>query len=141
MSVAALSVKTLRGPSLRAAVFERDKGICALCLLDTEALRRHLFDLRDRASGDRLKMGAWLEMMRAIGASVSGPLWEADHVRPVSAGGDSSLSNHRTLCVVGKGRGCHGKVTAELRAQLKRKPSRLRAQKRKGRSARRKARR
>src|SRR5205823_1533566 len=55
---------------LRECVFERDRGICAVCRIDTIALRGRK---------------SW---------------WEADHILPVVEGGDSNLENIRTLCVM-----------------------------------------
>ena len=54
--------------------------------------------------------------------------WHADHVVPVTEGGDSSLRNLRTLCTIGGSKdGCHGRVTRELRARMARRPSATRA--------------
>jgi len=89
---------------LRHKVFERDKGVCAVCQTDCEA--------------------AWLALKRSRGAArvrlqldwgLKGrsrkSLWDADHIVPVvEGGGECDLENLRTLCVK-----CHRAATAELR--------------------------
>jgi hypothetical protein len=88
---------------LRERLFERDRGVCACCGLDTMAewrrIRRLPFARR------RLAMADWgLHRGRTS-------LWDADHVRPVvEGGGECDLDNLRTLCLK-----CHRKATAELR--------------------------
>jgi 5-methylcytosine-specific restriction protein A len=70
----------------RLKVFERDKGVCAGCGLDTMAGRVR------------------------IAARGTGHLWQADHIIPVvEGGGECGLENLRTLC-----RACHLRETAEL---------------------------
>ena len=88
---------------LRKKVFERDRGVCALCGIDTEALRR---DKR------KLDYGARRRFEREWGARRS--LWDADHITPVAeGGGECDLANMRTLCLK-----CHREVTALLRRRL-----------------------
>jgi 5-methylcytosine-specific restriction endonuclease McrA len=85
---------------LRASVFARDRGVCALCATDTEALRRdkRKLDWRARKQFER----DWGQRRH---------LWDADHILPVAdGGGECDLSNLRTLCLL-----CHWKVTAEWR--------------------------
>lgn len=83
---------------LRDCVFERDRGICALCGTDCVALRRQP-----------------REALRAIGYT-EGDLrrktfWDADHILSVSeSGGLASLENYQSLCVL-----CHRVKTAKLR--------------------------
>jgi 5-methylcytosine-specific restriction enzyme A len=91
---------------LRTCVFTRDRGICALCGIDTEGERRRIA---------RLGFGARMRELRdlhAHGVIHRGrkSWWEADHILPVVEGGDSNLENLRTLCVP-----CHRGVTTELR--------------------------
>lgn len=86
---------------LREQVFARDRGVCALCGVDTEALRR---DKR------KLDFAARRQFEKEWGRRRS--LWDADHVLAVSeGGGECGLANIRTLCLL-----CHRKVTAALRA-------------------------
>jgi 5-methylcytosine-specific restriction enzyme A len=88
---------------LRAQVFERDKGVCARCGLDTEAMRRDKRKLDYRARKHFEK--DW---------GLRRHLWDADHIVPVAeGGGECNLSNMRTLCLK-----CHREATAQLRARL-----------------------
>jgi 5-methylcytosine-specific restriction endonuclease McrA len=85
---------------LRDQVFARDRGICALCGLDTVAEYRRLRRL------PRAKRPAFLAHRRS--------LWDADHILPVSrGGGECDLDNLRTLCLR-----CHREVTSKARDQL-----------------------
>lgn len=103
----------------RSVLRKRDGGVCALCGLDTERLRRiynrvlslarNLFDLRwpERdAFAQR-----WLErrLGRAIGALRSESWWDADHTTPLVEGGTHDATNIRTLCLW-----CHRDQTARL---------------------------
>jgi 5-methylcytosine-specific restriction enzyme A len=91
---------------LRDRVFERDRGICALCGADCVAALRHIKKLRGAA---RARASAeWNLRGRKS-------LWDADHILPVAqGGGECDLSNLRTLCLK-----CHRARTAELRARLR----------------------
>lgn len=83
---------------MRAAVFERDKGVCAVCRID-------VFD------GAVWKFGGHARTRRSRG---SGDLWQADHIVPViEGGGETGLENMRTLCTA-----CHKLATKELRARM-----------------------
>ena len=91
---------------LRECVFERDRGVCALCGIDTHRERRRIL---------RLPFSKRMAELRAL--QESGVIhrgrkswWEADHILPVVEGGDSNLENMRTLCIP-----CHRGVTTELR--------------------------
>jgi 5-methylcytosine-specific restriction protein A len=88
---------------LRTQVFARDHGVCAVCGLDTEALRK----------GKRtLDYNARKRFEKEWGARHN--LWDADHIVPVAeGGGECDLSNMRTLCLK-----CHRQATAELRRRL-----------------------
>lgn len=96
------------GSYLRDCVFERDRGICAICGLDTHRTRRRVMRL------------PFSERMRELRALQSRGMihrgrkswWEADHILPVVEGGDSNLENIRTLCIP-----CHREVTRALRAR------------------------
>ncbi len=80
---------------LREQTYRRDKGVCALCRVDTKEQDTRY---RQRARG-------------------SGKYWAADHIIPVAeGGGQCGLENIRTLCTA-----CHKQVTAELRKRLKKK--------------------
>lgn len=88
---------------LRQKVFERDRGVCAVCGVDTEALRR---DKR------KLDFAARRRFEKEWGSRRN--LWDADHVTPVvEGGGECGLVNMRTLCLK-----CHREATAELRRRM-----------------------
>jgi 5-methylcytosine-specific restriction endonuclease McrA len=84
---------------LRQRVFERDRGVCAECGIDTELLRKEKRKL-DYAARRRFEKD-W-------GARRN--LWDAHHILPVSqGGGECDLANMRTLCLK-----CHRRHTAGL---------------------------
>jgi len=88
---------------LRRQVFARDRGVCALCGLDTELLRKEKRKLDYRAR--RTFEKEWGSRRQ---------LWDADHIVPVAeGGGECGLSNMRTLCLR-----CHRAATVELRRRL-----------------------
>jgi 5-methylcytosine-specific restriction protein A len=92
---------------LREQVFLRDRGVCAECGVDTEALRK---DKR------KLDYRARRQFEKDWGSRRN--LWDADHIVPVvEGGGECGLSNMRTLCLK-----CHRAVTAELRKRLTQPP-------------------
>jgi 5-methylcytosine-specific restriction endonuclease McrA len=89
---------------LRKQVFARDRGVCAACGVDTEALRK-----------DKRKLD--YAARRAFEKQWGGRrhLWDADHIVPVAeGGGECGLDNLRTLCLK-----CHREATAALRARRK----------------------
>jgi 5-methylcytosine-specific restriction endonuclease McrA len=91
---------------LRERVFERDKGICAVCGTDCQAAFHHL--KRQRGTAKLRATAEWgLTKNRKS-------LWDADHIIPVvEGGGECDLANMRTLCLK-----CHRVHTAMLRARL-----------------------
>ena len=92
---------------LRDKVFERDRGVCAACGVDTVALRRDSRKLDYAARRQFLKTWGLRENSRKS-------LWDADHVIPVAeGGGQCDLSNMRTLCIK-----CHAVATAALRKRM-----------------------
>jgi 5-methylcytosine-specific restriction endonuclease McrA len=97
---------------LRSQVLARDRGICAICGLDTIEFYRR-FQLvpprKRRALGGQLDLP---ERRRSF--------WDADHILPVAeGGGECDLSNLRTVCLW-----CHQQHTAQLLQRLKGKPER-----------------
>jgi len=89
---------------LREQVFARDRGVCARCGLDTEAMRKHK---------RKLDFSARKQFEKEWG--IRRHLWDADHIVPVAeGGGECDLSNMRTLCLR-----CHRKATTELRERIK----------------------
>jgi 5-methylcytosine-specific restriction enzyme A len=95
---------------VREQLWLRDRGVCALCQVDTVAIGRRLARLpRARRKLEMAELG-WPAHRRI---TVGYGLWDADHVVPVvEGGGECGLDNYRTLCPV-----CHRRVTAELRAR------------------------
>jgi len=81
--------------ALRQRVRRRDRGVCALCRVNTLQLRRQL---KGR--------GMWARM-RERGFVPRRSLWELDHKIPLVDGGTHELSNLQTLCVP-----CHRKKSA-----------------------------
>jgi hypothetical protein len=124
----------------RHLVFQRDRGVCAACGLDTEALERDLGELRNRASQAWGHRGAtepgesegraaayrWLvaearqllrehgfkpeQFLWTTGARTSRSLWDADHIVPVCEGGGECALDNYRTLCVP----CHRRVTAEL---------------------------
>lgn len=84
---------------------KRDRGICAICGLDCEALKKRA---RILVGKDRLAL------MDEHGIPHHrSRFWDIDHIVPVvEGGGDSGPENLRTVCIK-----CHKKVTAELAAK------------------------
>lgn len=91
---------------LREKTFDRDRGICAECGIDTVAAFNELRKARGAARLRLLQRWALRTLNRRS-------LWDADHIVPVVEGGGAcDLSNIRTLCLI-----CHRKATAALRSR------------------------
>jgi 5-methylcytosine-specific restriction protein A len=89
---------------LRDQVFQRDRGVCAICHADSGAAYLEL--KRARGTHRRKLLAHW--GLKRLNRRT---LWDADHVLPVAeGGGECDLENIRTLCVK-----CHRTATAELR--------------------------
>lgn len=94
---------------LRAKVHERDRGVCAECGLDCDAieerLRRMTWEQKRRAAAEVSRMG--FDWDPGYGGRVS--LWDADHIQALDEGGAGwDLDNVQTLC-----QPCHKDKTAE----------------------------
>ncbi len=105
---------------MRDKVYERDKGICALCSTHCDVRREHqdeLYQMIKEAGVDwdlRFFVSETIRNFKASDCYKSGDGWQADHIVPVSEGGGlCGLDNYRTLCL-----GCHKKATAALVARL-----------------------
>ena len=97
---------------LRDQVFERDRGICSICRVDT---RTAYFDLKRSRGPHRQKLLVRWGLKRMNRRS----LWDADHILPVvEGGGECDLGNLRTLCLI-----CHRRQTLELRMRRLAPPS------------------
>jgi 5-methylcytosine-specific restriction endonuclease McrA len=93
---------------LRERTFERDRGVCSQCGVDTMSEWHHL--KRQRGTGRSRALAKW-----GLRGMTRKSLWDADHIVPVvEGGGGCDLDNIRTLCLI-----CHGKVTLQLRERLK----------------------
>lgn len=94
------------GSGMVRLVRKRDKGICKLCGLDCEALRKQFIKLP--------KDGRQLLLKKYSIPSHRKRFWDVDHIVPVVEGGGSvGLDGLRTLCIP-----CHLRVTRELRARM-----------------------
>lgn len=92
---------------LREQVFERDRGICAGCGIDTVTEARRLRFARGPGRASLLTHWGLRRRSRKS-------LWDADHIVPViEGGGECDLENIRTLCLR-----CHREVTVSLRRRL-----------------------
>lgn len=92
---------------LREQVLIRDRGVCAICHIDTLKAFRAL--KRSRGSSRTKLLEEW-GLKRISRRS----LWDADHILPVvEGGGECDLENIRTLCLR-----CHRTSTQQLRARL-----------------------
>jgi len=93
---------------LRDQVFARDRGVCAICGINTVVLR-----------GDKRKLDFAARRRFEKDWGRRKHLWDADHIVPVAeGGGECDLSNMRTLCLK-----CHKEATAALRERLARNRS------------------
>jgi 5-methylcytosine-specific restriction enzyme A len=114
---------------MRRRVFQRDKGICALCGIDTAVLRKVLQAEWQRVklartARERLERAEFRKRYRWYFRRTS--CWDADHIIPVvEGGGECTMVNIRTLCVP-----CHQRVTKELarRRASQRRQKRVSAQ-------------
>ena len=102
-------------------MFERDKGVCALCKVDTVKMERDLSNLY--ADDPQAWRAKWEEMMKnGWRSNRKSGLWDADHIHAVvDGGGMSGLENFRTLCVPchkGETKLLHKRRAAEKRAGI-----------------------
>lgn len=126
----------------RAAVLDRDHGVCALCGVDTERLRLWLESIPLIDNRREWRMGAvrpdtQLAFRRVLGRhkhralvllgrlwgvvipNAKASLWQMDHALPVAEGGGGcGVDGLRTLCSR-----CHRHETAALAGRLARRTS------------------
>lgn len=114
--------KAVQPEGLRAAAHARDKGLCALCGRDCDALARSIQGRLDGAyTEDRQlqrRATRWRRLLQRLGVPVMGfelrrSLWDADHRVPLAEGGPNTLENIRTACWP-----CHKGETAQLAGRL-----------------------
>lgn len=102
---------------LRWYVFWRDLGVCAKCGWDTEKFLRVMQAAAIILSRNQIYDGriSTYGLVRDLGfdLDITTSLWQADHIIPLSEGGENSPTNARTLCIP-----CHKTETAELRRRL-----------------------
>jgi 5-methylcytosine-specific restriction enzyme A len=98
------------GRYLRDCVYNRDKGICQMCKIDTKKIAKEALQLMTEQKEIFLKKHS-ISLKRKIWKKKhGGGLWDADHIIAVKDGGGScGLENIRTLCIK-----CHKIVTKEL---------------------------
>jgi 5-methylcytosine-specific restriction enzyme A len=93
---------------LREQTFDRDRGVCARCGVDTMAAWSQLKRSRGTARARLLDHWGLKTVNRRS-------LWDADHIVPVvEGGGECDLHNIRTLCLI-----CHREITRQLRERLR----------------------
>lgn len=94
---------------LREQVYQRDKGMCACCGVDTLLELRRLRRSREPRRTELMQHWGLRTRMRKS-------LWDADHILPViEGGGECDLGNIRTLCLR-----CHRVTTLQLRERIRR---------------------
>lgn len=92
-------------------VFERDKGICAICGIDAVWLGRKIVEIyRLWRKYHSVSFSEYTAHFGPWGTEAYKQFWEAHHIIPVSLGGGCcGLENYRTICLR-----CHKKETADL---------------------------
>ena len=103
------------------AVFERDRGVCARCGIDTEAFRRRVGSYMRHLKGECFKamdmkpFEAFLALLdrKGWGYHTSRKFYEAHHKHAVIEGGGAcGLDGFETLCLR-----CHKRETKDLAAR------------------------
>lgn len=101
-------------------IFNRDKGICAKCGIDTHWLKTEMQKIMNIWRWRIPKICSFIDLVQGFGpwgTDFYRRLWEADHIIPViEGGGCCGLENYQTLCLV-----CHKKETALLAKKRSRK--------------------
>ena len=97
----------INGRYLRNCVYERDKGICEICKIDTKKTAKEARELTGNDLDEFLKKYGISKKRKLWVKKHGGGLWDADHIIPVKdGGGQCGLENIRTLCIL-----CHKNVT------------------------------
>ena len=93
---------------MRAAVFARDKGICAICKIDCREILEKIRSQEYSEETTIALFNAGFPHWRLNKASKKGiVLWDADHIIPIDQGGGGcGVQGMRTLCAA-----CHWRVT------------------------------
>lgn len=107
---------------VRFKVKQRDKGVCAICQLDTTRIEDMLVVLRELWHGsfgyDRdsiPELGPVRnKLMEILKVGHRSTYWDADHIKAVKdGGGGCSLKNYQTLCIW-----CHKAKTAKAAKKI-----------------------
>lgn len=103
---------------VREKLFEKEKGVCQQCGINTEAEKLRLKIAAQRTAtetGEDYK-ALWRNLAKEAGwPPVDRTWWEADHIVAVAEGGGlCGLEGYQTLCIK-----CHKEDTANLRHRLK----------------------
>lgn len=100
------------GASVQWRIRQRDKGVCAVCGIDTEWLKNELHKIKCVNYSNGMTWPIWRNSL-GVWNTHNHQLWEADHIIPVILGGGCcGLDNYRTLCLK-----CHKEETAALARQ------------------------
>jgi len=103
----------------REKVFERDRGVCSRCGLDTEKLKETLYALRLTSEEAYRQLVLAYRIQYRFGFNLNEHFWEMDHITPVCQGGGScGMDNLWTLCLP-----CH---RSKSKSEMKRKRLRRR---------------
>ena len=83
----------------RAIVFKRDRGCCAICGLDTEAVRKELEAMKEAMDPEDFVTFREVYLTARGLPTANKSLWVADHYPiPFTMGGLNVASNLRTIC-------------------------------------------
>lgn len=97
------------GRYLRDCVYNRDKGVCKICNIDTKKTAKMALQLNTKEREEYLKKFNISLKRKIWKRKHGGGLWDADHIIAVKdGGGQCGLENIRTLCIK-----CHKNVTKE----------------------------
>ena len=92
---------------MKQEVYKRDKGICAICKIDTKVIAKNAVKLTPKEKEIYLQNFDIPFSRKIWKRKFGGGLWDADHIIPVkNGGGCCGLDNLRTLCIP-----CHKNIT------------------------------
>lgn len=98
------------GRYIRDCVYNRDKGICSICSIDTKKTTKELLFSDENIKKELLSKYNISSKRKIWKRKHGGGLWDADHIIPVKEGGGlCGLDNIRTLCIK-----CHKEVTKKM---------------------------
>lgn len=98
---------------LRKLLFQKEKGVCTICNLDTKTISRKIYDY-EKQNNEMSPLRAEYGVGKGRVKRNNG-CWDADHKYMVALGGGlTSIDNFRTLCKI-----CHKTVTRSQQSLLK----------------------